>query len=127
MLTQMLKDFVTTCYATEVETDIEKKITEYLNAYPHLKTPASIDMLRQAMNMWLKIKKLEELEKKAEFIKEKVVIIDKINTLTKTWTTMMANLGLAYTKQQYINRKNQQTQAPIERLRMLQRKGLKEQ
>jgi len=127
MLTQMLKDFVTTCYATEVETDIEKKITEYLNAYPHLKTPASIDMLRQAMNTWLKIKKLEELEKKAEFIKEKVVIIDKINTLTKTWTTMMANLGLAYTKQQYINRKNQQTQAPIERLRMLQRKGLKEQ
>jgi len=127
MLTQMLKDFVTTCYATEVETDIEKKMDEYLKAYPHLKTPASIDMLRQAMNTWLKIKKLEELEKKAEFIKEKVVIIDKINTLTKTWTTMMANLGLAYTKQQYINRKNQQTQAPIERLRMLQRKGLKEQ
>lgn len=126
MLTQMLKDFVTACYATKVETDIEKKMTEYLNAYPHLKSPASIDMLRQAMNTWLKIKKLEEMEKDVETFRDKLTLATKIDVLTKTWTTMMANLGLAYTKQQYITKKRE-PQLPIERLKMLQRKGLTEQ
>jgi len=111
------------CFATKEESEIDKKIDEYVKSFPHLRNPASMDMLRQAIKSWVRIRDLERLLPETDTYREKLQLMKRIDDLTKIWMTMMSDLGLAFTKQQYIKQKNSPIQLPIERLKMLQKKG----
>jgi len=108
-----------------MQSSTDKKVKEYLDAYPHLRNPATIDLLRQTVKTWERIQILEELQEKCENSKDKMQIIFKINSLTKTWLTMLGNLGITFTRQQYKSSKKK-VQPPLERLKMLNRKGKKD-
>ena len=103
----------------------EDKIEEYLKSYPHLRNPATIDLLRQTIKTWERIQMLETLLEAAQDSKQKQQLIFKINSLTKTWLTMLGNLGITFTRQQYKSSKKR-VQPPIERLEMLKKKGKKD-
>jgi len=106
------------------EDTIEDKIQDYLKSYPHLKTPATIDLLRQAMKMWFRIQKLEELEKKTTDPAQTLVLITKIDKLNRTWMSMLGNLGVSFTRIQYKGSKKT-VRPPMDKLRMLGRKKKK--
>jgi len=101
---------------------VDKKISEYLKAYPHLRNPATIDLLRQTVKTWQRMQMLEELLDQTKNIREKAKLAFKINSLTKTWLTMLGNLGITFTRQQYKSSKKR-VQPPMERLKMLKKKG----
>jgi hypothetical protein len=126
LVSEYLEEVSKLCFATKEESEIDEKIEDYLKTSPHLRTPAGIDMLRQAVKTWLRIRDLEKLLEKADEMRDKTMILNRIDRMTKTWMTMMANLGLAFTKQQYIKQKHDTVQPPIERLRMLKKKGANE-
>jgi len=102
--------------------EIDEKIEEYLKNYPHLKNPACIDLLRECVKTWFRIKKLEELEKKTESLSDSLEVSKQIEKLARTWLQMLASLGLTFTKQAYIKKKTDVVQPPLERLEMLKRK-----
>jgi len=107
------------------EEDLEDKVQEWLREYPHLRKPATIDLLRQTIKTWQRIQMLEALLKEAD-TKSKVQIIFKINGLTKTWLTMLGNLGITFTRQQYKSSKKR-VQPPLKKLEMLKRKRKKDE
>lgn len=109
------------CFATKTVDEVEEKVQEYLKNYPHLKNPACIDLLYECVRTWLRIRKLEELEKKATDVSDMLALNKQIGTLTKTWLQMLGNLGVTFTKQAYIQKKNKFVQPPMERLEMLKR------
>ena len=122
MVSEFLESVSKLCFATKEEDEIDAKLQDYTKNYPHLRNPASIDMLRQAVKTWIRIRDLERLLKEAESAHDKAMILNRIDKMTKTWMSMMGNLGLAFTKQQYIKQKHDTIQPPIERLRMLNKK-----
>jgi hypothetical protein len=126
MVSEYLEEISKLCFATKEESEIDKKIEEYLQTSPHLRTPAGIDMLRQAVKTWIRIRDLEKLLERADSVRDKSMILNRIDRMTKTWMNMMSNLGLAWTKRQYIKQEHDKVQPPIERLRMLKKKGADE-
>jgi len=110
------------CWQSTTEKEAEDKIQEYLKNYPHLRNPACIDLLRQAVKTWQKIQYLEGLWEKTEDEKQKTKMSDKIEKLTRTWIQMIANLGLSFTKQQFISKKAPLVNPPEEMFKMLKRK-----
>ena len=110
------------CFATKTVDEIDEKIEEYLKNYPHLKNPACIDLLKECVKTWHRIKKLEELENKTEDTNEYLALSKQIEKLTRVWLQMLASLGLTFTKQAYIKKKTDVVQPPFERLEMLTRK-----
>ena len=123
MVSEYLEEISKLCFATKEESEIDAKVEDYAKNYPHLRNPASIDMLRQAVKTWLRIRDLEKLLGDAESSRDKAMILNRIDRMTKTWMSMMSNLGLSFTKQQYIKQKHDVIQPPIERLRMLRKGG----
>ena len=114
------------CWQSTTEKEAEEKIEEYLKSYPHLRNPACIDLLREAVHIWQQIRHLEALQSQAEGVKEQAMIINKIERLTRTWIQMIANLGLSYTKQPYIGKKTQPVSPPEELFKMMKGKEKKD-
>lgn len=106
------------------EDDIEDKVQEWLKDYPHLRRPATIDLLRQAIKTWFRIVRLEERLKQAKTPKEEDALLDRIRQTQRMWLSMLGNLGISFTRQQYKSAKRR-VQPPIERLKMLKKKGKK--
>jgi len=123
LVSEYLEEISKLCFATKEESEIDQKIEEYLKTSPHLRNPAGIDMLRQMVKTWIRIRDLENLMEKADSVRDKSMILNRIDKMTRTWMSMMANLGLAWTKRQYIKQTHDTVQPPIERLRMLKKKG----
>ena len=120
-LRETLKKLKLFCQSCTNE-DVEDKIQEYLKSYPHLRTPACVDLLRQAVKTWQRIQHLEELVDQTENPKEKALLISRIDRLNHTWLQMLANLGVTFTKQQYISKKAPLVNPPEEMFKMLKRK-----
>jgi len=117
-LKETLESISLLCWNTSTEDEVEEKVQEYLKHYPHLHNPACIDLLRETVRTWLRIRQLErqlEVETDPENAR---LIISRINAVQRIWLQMLGNLGITYTKQQYIKRK-ERVQPPLERLKML--------
>ena len=112
-------------WQSTTEKEAEEKIEEYLKSYPHLRNPACIDLLREAVHIWQQIRHLETLQSQAVGVKEQAMIINKIERLTRTWIQMIANLGLSFTKQPYIGKKTQPVRPPEELFKMMKGKEKK--
>ena len=117
-LRETLEKLELLCWSCTNE-DVEKKIQDYLKNYPHLRTPACVDLLRQAMKTWQRIQHLEEMVDNTEDPREKASLIARIDRLNHTWLQMLANLGVTFTKQQYISKKAALVTPPIEMLKRL--------
>lgn len=122
-LREALESLTLLCWETEKESDIEKKINEYATAFPHLHNPASMDLLRECVKLWFRIQDMEKLLDVAQNAKEYRLLNTQLEKLTRTWLAMLANLGLGFTKQQYISKKKGgQAQPPVEVLKELMRR-----
>jgi len=111
------------CWSTKPNDNIKEKVDEYLKAYPHIRNPASIDLLEQAVKQWFRIQKAEEMLEKSDNYKEKKSLMIRIEQMTKIWMTMITNLGLSFTKQQYISKKSSKVMPPLEKLKQLTEAG----
>ena len=112
------------CCWNATEDELEEKVQEWLKNYPHLRDPATIDVLRQAIKTWHRIQRLEELLKQLDDPKEEAKLISRIDRLTRTWMTMLGNLAVTYTRVQYKS-DAKRVQPPLERLAMLTKKEKK--
>lgn len=119
---EILESIQLLCWNTTEADPIEDKVQEYLRSYPHLRTPATIDLLRQTIKQWQRIQQLEQILKQTDDPKEQAHLIFRLNQLQKTWLTMLGNLGITYTRQQYKSSKKR-VQPPLERLKMLKKGG----
>jgi len=123
-LRETLKKLKLFCQSCTNE-DIENKIQEYLKNYPHLRTPAGVDLLRQCVKTWQRIQQLEEIVDNTENPREKATLITRIDRLKHTWLQMLSSLGTTWTKQQYISKKAPLVNPPEEMFKMLKRKEKK--
>jgi len=94
---------------------------EYLKAYPHLRNPATIDLLRLAIKTWFRIQDLEKDLENAENTEQRLRLNARIDRLQRTWMSMLGNLAVSFTRIQYKGTKKR-VQPPIDRLKMLKRK-----
>jgi len=113
------------CWSTKREDQIKEKVDQYLKAYPHIRNPASIDLLERAIKQWFRIQKAEEMLEKTDDFKERTSLMIRIEQMTKIWMTMITNLGLSFTKQQYISKKSSKVVPPLEKLKELTEAGKK--
>jgi len=122
-LRENLESLTALCWSTTNEDEIEQKVKIYTKAYPHLHNPASMDLLRECMKLWIRIQKVEQRLDQEENSKEFRLLNVQLDKLTRTWLAMLSSLGLGFTKQQYISKKKGgQAQPPVEELKELMRK-----
>lgn len=112
------------CWSTSKDRYTEK-IDQYLKAYPHINNPASKDLLRQAVKQWYRIEEAEEMLKKCENNTQKNRLMIRIEKMTRIWMSMITNLGLSFTKQQYISKRKTRVMPPLDRLKNLTKEGKK--
>lgn len=125
-LKETLESLTLLCWETKSEDEVEAKVKAYVTAYPHLHNPASMDLLRECMKLWIRIQKVEQRLDKEENSKEYRLLNVQLDKLTRTWLAMLSNLGLGFTKQQYISKKKGgQTQPPVEALKELMKRKKK--
>ena len=58
---EAIESIQTFCWNATEEDDLDDKVKEYLKAYPHLRNPATIDILRETIITWQNIQKLEKM------------------------------------------------------------------
>lgn len=119
-LRETLESLTVLCWNATPE-DKKNKVQEYLKSYPHLRNPATVDLLHQAVGVWFRIKMVEERLDNATDPKEQDVLLERITKLQRLWLQMLGNLGISFTRVQYKGKKRV-VQPPIERLEMLQKK-----
>lgn len=110
------------CFETTVETppdQVETKIQEYMKNYPHLRNPASIDLLRMTVQLWCRIQKAEVELGECTDPKMKLKLGTSLDNMVVKWMKMIGDLGLTFTKQQYIKQKSNTVVSPLERLKTL--------
>lgn len=119
-LKEALESLTLLCWSTKKESEINRKVKQYSTAFPHLHNPASMDLLKECVKLWFRIQDIEKRLDETKDAKEYRLLTTQIEKLTRTWLAMLANLGLGFTKQQYISKKKGgQTQPPIEVLKEL--------
>lgn len=119
-LREALESLTVFCWNTTEEDVLEEKVQEYLRNYPHLRNPATIDLLYETVKMWQRIQRLESIMEKMEAHDpiEASKMMAKIKNMTMAWVRMLGNLGISFTRQQYKTKKKM-VQPPVERLKML--------
>lgn len=113
------------CYqAVKKPDEIEDKVQDYLKNYPHLRNPACIDMLRETVKLWFRIKKIEKaIDACEDNPMEMAKMIRQVNAMSKQWVMMLCNLGLTFTRQQYISKGKTAVLPPIEKLKQLSKEA----
>jgi len=125
-LKEKLQSLTLLCWETEKESDINRKVKEYATAFPHLHNPPSMDLLRECVKVWFRVQDMEKRLEKIEDAKEYRLLSKRVEKLTRMWMAMLGNLGLSWTKQQYISKKTGgQKQPPVEVLKELMKRKKK--
>jgi len=100
----------------------KEKFKEYASEYPRLLQPACRDILKRAIIMEIRIKRLDPYIEDLTLDESKRVAAMKLQqTLIKTWMTLLMRLGLLYTPQQYISQDKRKTVLTPEELLELRR------
>lgn len=109
------------CFETAKEPvdKVEAKLQEYIKNYPHLRNPASLDLLRMTVQLWFRIQATESELEKCDDPAQKRKISKDLDSMVPKWMRMIADLGLSWTKKQYLFKDSTKVVAPIERLKML--------
>lgn len=125
-LREVLESLTLLCWNATEQDELEQKVQEYLKTYPHLRNPATIDVLYETVKMWLRVQELERLLTQCSDPVEARKLMNSIKQMTMAWLTMLGNLGITFTRQQYKS-KRRTVQPPMERLKMLQKPEEKEE
>lgn len=82
----------------------KEKFAEYVKEYPRLLQPATRDILKRAIIMEIRIKRLDPYIEDLTIDEKKRIAAQKLqDSLVKTWMTLLMRMGLLYTPQQYIS------------------------
>ena len=106
----------------EEQDRFKEKFKEYASEHPRLLQPACRDILKRAIIMEIRIKRLDPYIEDLTIDEQKRVAALKLQeSLTKTWMTLLMRLGLLYTPQQYISKDERKTVLTPEELLELRR------
>jgi len=106
----------------EEEDRFKEKFQEYIKQYPRLLEPACRDILKRAIIMEIRIKRLDAYIEDLTIEEKSRIAAQKLQeSLTKTWMTLLMRLGLLYTPQQYISIDKRKTVLTPEELLELRR------
>jgi len=106
----------------EEEDRFKQKFQEYIKQYPRLLEPACRDILKRAIIMEIRIKRLDAYIEDLTIEEKSRIAAQKLQeSLTKTWMTLLMRLGLLYTPQQYISIDKRKTVLTPEELLELRR------
>jgi len=86
------------------EDRFKEKFAEYIKQYPRLLEPATRDILKRALIMETRIKRLDPYIEDMTIDEKRRIAAQKLQDgLIKTWMTLLMRLGLLYTPQQYLS------------------------
>lgn len=92
----------------EERQDFQTTFTEYVKQYPRLLEPAVRDILKRAIILEIRIKRLDNYIEDTTVAEASRNNAQKLQeSLIKTWMTLLMRCGLLYTPQQYINKEKQ--------------------
>ena len=84
--------------------EFQQKFQEYIKQYPRLLEPATRDILKRAIIMETRIKRLDLYIEDLTIEEKRRIAAQKLqDSLIKTWMTLLMRLGLLYTPQQYLS------------------------
>lgn len=88
----------------EEQDQFQEKFQEYIKQYPRLLEPATRDILKRAIIMETRIKRLDPYIEDLTIDEKRRIAAQKLQDgLIKTWMTLLMRLGLLYTPQQYLS------------------------
>ncbi|MBA7552053.1 hypothetical protein ES705_44606 [subsurface metagenome] len=88
----------------EEQDAFQEKFAEYIKQYPRLLEPATRDILKRAIIMEARIKRLDPYIDDPTIDEKRRNTAQKLqDTLIKTWMTLLMRLGVLYTPQQYLS------------------------
>lgn len=106
----------------EEEDRFKEKFQEYIKQYPRLLEPATRDILKRAIIMETRIKRLDPYIEDLTIEEKRRIAAQKLQDgLIKTWMTLLMRLGLLYTPQQYLSVDKRKTVLSPEELLELRR------
>lgn len=106
----------------EEQEQFQEKFQEYIKQYPRLLEPATRDILKRAIIMETRIKRLDPYIEDLTIDEKRRIAAQKLQDgLIKTWMTLLMRLGLLYTPQQYLSVDKRKTVLTPEELLELRR------
>ena len=112
----------------EEQDAFQEKFAEYIKQYPRLLEPATRDILKRAIIMQARIKRLDPYIEDMTIDEKRRIAAQKLQEgLVKTWMTLLMRLGLLYTPQQYLSvDKRKVVLSPEELLALRRTRGKKQ-
>lgn len=85
----------------EEQVTYKKDLEKYLKAYPYLREPVALDMLKQALYSKVRVKRLTLLVLKGECSPEEMLTAQRLlDALQRTMLLIFTRLGITFTSRQ---------------------------